>query len=575
MAIDELGFSLLGRAEEQRKQRRREEEKAQKYQLIGDVAGLGIKFANNLMEKKANNFLQSEEFLAKKRKQVSNFNVAKNIIEDYEAATASPEGLVPYYTEKRYNKLLENFNRSYDKEEYKEGRKGLLYKEAESWAKTAVPELTRRYEQALKIKSPEDFEKIYGANLGPRSVLEWLSDGASKIFMGKDRNEMRSERLQTLNQTSTLNAKELKQAQNLVGDKAVIDIAALQGRIEDFKITKADWVETSSKESIQPIRTSDGQVFNHRFKTVTLKHPNKNRIEERLVAIDQQGQDYLDKGLIGTAVERKTATDVFGVERTYAVTTEYTSDGLKITDNKLVSRNAPSPAESFMQASPQDITAAITVTGRLENILQSPIAGTSVKDSGLIEAYILGDLDPNEVSLEGTQTAYRNKLGGLTYRNAAVLSNNLEVNTSTALNLGAAISLQHFNSTVGPEDLKGFFYDDKKFDAEDIDHLNNNGFSPEKLLRASNLYALDAFYAVEQADPSALMLSENTLRSMIQAAPSEMASEFQGQPQTRENIIKSFVKSQPSAFFTDREGTPLNIIDVLKAVHQDLLDRGL
>ena len=54
MAIEELGFSLLGRAEEQRKQRRREQEKADKYALIGSLAGLGIGFVNKAMEKKAN-----------------------------------------------------------------------------------------------------------------------------------------------------------------------------------------------------------------------------------------------------------------------------------------------------------------------------------------------------------------------------------------------------------------------------------------------------------------------------------------------------------------------------------------
>jgi hypothetical protein len=574
MAIEELGFSLLGRAEEQRKQRRREREKDEKYALIGGLAELGIKFANNAMQKKADSFLQSEEFLAQRRKQVSNYGTAQNIIKDYEAASASPEGLVPYYTEQRYNKLLENFNRSYDQEEYKEGRKGLLYQEAGKWAETAVPELTKRYEQALKIKSPEDFEKIYGANQGPRSVLEWLSDGASKLFTGKDRNDMRAERLQALTKTSTLNAKDLEKVKNLVSGKAVINIATLQNQLEDYRITKDDWVETSSEDIIKPI-SSGGETFNHRFKVVTLKHPNKQRIEKKLVAVDEAGKKYLEQGLVGQTTKTKTTTDVFGTERTYEVTTEYTSDGIQISNSRLVDSTSASPAESFMQASPQDITAALTASSRLENILPSRIPGTSIKNSGVIEAYVLGETDPNKTSLVGTKEAYRNQIGGLAFKNASVLSDQLKVNPSTALNLGAAITLQHFNSTVDPEDLKGYLRDDKTFDAEDIDHLNNNGFSSEKLLRASNLYALDAFYAVEKADPSALMLNQDTLYSMIESAPNEFYNEFQGQPQARENIINSFMRSEPAYFFKDDEGTKLNIVDALRAVHQSLLGQGL
>ena len=481
---------------------------------------------------------------------------------------------MPYYTEQRYNKLLENFNRSYDQEEYKEGRKGLLYQEAGKWAETAVPELTKRYEQALKIKSPEDFEKIYGANQGPRSVLEWLSDGASKLFTGKDRNDMRAERLQALTKTSTLNAKDLEKVKNLVSGKAVINIATLQNQLEDYRITKDDWVETSSEDIIKPI-SSGGETFNHRFKVVTLKHPNKQRIEKKLVAVDEAGKKYLEQGLVGQTTKTKTTTDVFGTERTYEVTTEYTSDGIQISNSRLVDSTSASPAESFMQASPQDITAALTASSRLENILPSRIPGTSIKNSGVIEAYVLGETDPNKTSLVGTKEAYRNQIGGLAFKNASVLSDQLKVNPSTALNLGAAITLQHFNSTVDPEDLKGYLRDDKTFDAEDIDHLNNNGFSSEKLLRASNLYALDAFYAVEKADPSALMLNQDTLYSMIESAPNEFYNEFQGQPQARENIINSFMRSEPAYFFKDDEGTKLNIVDALRAVHQSLLGQGL
>ena len=99
MAIEELGFSLLGRAEKQRQRRRREEERADKYALIGSLAGLGIKFANKSLEKKANSWQQDEEILASQRNYKRAYDSSTQTLNDWDAASSHAGGVVGYLGE--------------------------------------------------------------------------------------------------------------------------------------------------------------------------------------------------------------------------------------------------------------------------------------------------------------------------------------------------------------------------------------------------------------------------------------------------------------------------------------------
>lgn len=96
MAIEELGFSLLGRAEKQRQRRRREQDKADKYALIGSLAGLGIKFANKALEKKANSWLQDEEILASQRNQKRAYDSSTQTLNEWDTASSHAGGVVGY-----------------------------------------------------------------------------------------------------------------------------------------------------------------------------------------------------------------------------------------------------------------------------------------------------------------------------------------------------------------------------------------------------------------------------------------------------------------------------------------------
>ena len=100
MAIDELGFSLLGRAEEQRRQRRRDEDRADKYAIIGGLTKLGINFANKALEKKANSWQQDEQILANQRNYKRAYDSGADTINEWDTASKSIGGVGGYLRDK-------------------------------------------------------------------------------------------------------------------------------------------------------------------------------------------------------------------------------------------------------------------------------------------------------------------------------------------------------------------------------------------------------------------------------------------------------------------------------------------
>jgi len=101
-----------------------------------------------------------------------------------------------------------------------------------------------------------------------------------------------------------------------------------------------------------------------------------------------------------------------------------------------------------------------------------------------------------------------------------------------------------------------------------------NGYNEDKLQRAPSVYSLDAFYAAESRNKSAIMLSGNEFNTLLNKAPNEFATEFMDQPQARIAIIRSLERSNPSAFTTDDDGNSYTILDVFMPIHQTLLARG-
>ena len=86
MAIDDLGFSLLERKGEQSRRARKEARRAEKYALIGGVAQLGLGFANKVLEKKAESWMQNEDVLANKLAYKRSYDDASQTLKDGEAA---------------------------------------------------------------------------------------------------------------------------------------------------------------------------------------------------------------------------------------------------------------------------------------------------------------------------------------------------------------------------------------------------------------------------------------------------------------------------------------------------------
>jgi len=114
MAIEEFGFSLLERADKQRRQQRREQKKADKYALIGSLAQLGIGFANKQLEKKANNWLNDERILAEKLAYKRSYDDASTTISDWDKASKHSGGVYGWLEEKVRPQVKNQFDLEVD-----------------------------------------------------------------------------------------------------------------------------------------------------------------------------------------------------------------------------------------------------------------------------------------------------------------------------------------------------------------------------------------------------------------------------------------------------------------------------
>jgi hypothetical protein len=587
-------YSILGQAttaeyKRRKKEEREYEKRMRRQQLLGYLAQPLLKTAGEAIaegvtdifrspeEKKYEEFFQSENFLAQKSKQASGYNAAQGIIQEDDKALLDAQGRKHYYTNQRFQRILADFNANYPEEEYKEGVDGVLWNEASKWAETNLPLIDRQVELARLVRSPEEYENVYREGLKPRSLGQIIGGGVKKFFTGKDSQQMRRERIDFIAEKAELRREDLLEARRVLGeDPDITKIVGLADKIKRFEYTKDDWTVLSQKEKIEPI-TSAGRSFNHRFIERTLKHPETNQQETKLVAIDEAGRRYLEEGLVGSQEELVETEGPFGRTTTTKVTYVYTRQGQKIQKQEVVEVSQPDPIDYFMGATEQETKAALTEFGRLERIMPGRLEGQSFAQTELGRLWVTQGASPDDVKLQGTQQAYKNILGGMSLKNASVLSDKLGVNVDTAMQLGAGITIQHINSSVNPENLidDGWaFFDRTEFKADDINYIDNNGYNEDKLQRAPSVYSLDAFYAAESRNKSAIMLSGNEFNNIINKAPNEFATEFMDQPQARIAIIRSLERSNPSAFMTDDDGNSYTILDIFMPIHQSLLARG-
>jgi len=594
--MSQLGeaYSILGQATTaEYKRRRKEEEDREKrlmrQQLLGYLAQPLLKTAGESIaegvtdifrspeERKYKEFFQSENFLAQKSKQASGYNAAQGIIKEDDQALLDTQGRKHYYTNQRFQRMLADFNSNYPEEEYKEGVDGVLWDEATKWTEANLPLIDKQVELARLVRSPEEYEKVYKEGLKPRSLGQIIGGGVKKFFTGKDSQQMRRDRLDFIAEKAELRREDLLEARRALGeDPDITKIVGLADKIKRFEYTKDDWTVLSEEDKIQSI-TSAGKSFNHRFVERTLKHPETNQQVKQLVAVDEAGKRYLQEGLIGSREELVETKGPFGRTTTTKVTYVYTKQGQEIKKQEVIEISQPDPIDYFMSATEQETKAALTEFGRLERIMPGRLEGQSFAQTELGRLWVTQGASPDDVKLQGTQQAYKNILGGMSLKNASVLRDKLGVNVDTAMQLGAGITIQHINSSVNPEDLIDdglWFFDRKDFKADDINYIDNNGYNEDKLQRAPSVYSLDAFYAAESRNKSAIMLSGNEFNTLLNKAPNEFATEFMDQPQARIAIIRSLERSNPSAFTTDDDGNSYTILDVFMPIHQTLLARG-
>lgn len=587
-------YSILGQATSSEYRRRREEEERRekrlmRQQLLGYLAQPLLKTAGESIaegvtdifrspeERKYEEFFQSENFLAQKSKQASGYNAAQGIIKEDDQALLDTQGRKHYYTNQRFQRMLADFNSNYPEEEYKEGVDGVLWDEATKWTEANLPLIDRQVELARLVRSPEEYEKVYREGLKPRSLGQIIGGGVKKFFTGKDSQQMRRDRIDFIGEKAELRREDLLEARRALGeDPDITKIVGLADKIKKFEYTKADWTVLSEEDTIQSI-TSAGKSFNHRFVERTLKHPETNQQVKQLVAVDEAGRRYLQEGLIGSREELVETEGPFGRTTKTRVTYVYTNQGQEIKQQEVIEVSQPDPIDYFMGATEQETKAALTEFGRLERIMPGRLEGQSFAQTELGRLWVTQGASTDDVKLQGTQQAYKNILGGMSLKNASVLSDKLGVNVDTAMQLGAGITIQHINSSVNPEDLidDGFmFFDRDSFKADDINYIDNNGYNEDKLQRAPSVYSLDAFYAAESRNKSAIMLSGNEFNTLLNKAPDEFATEFMDQPKARLAIIRSLERSNPSAFTIDDDGRKYTILDIFMPIHQSLLARG-
>ena len=215
MGIESFGESLLSG---QRKRRK----KQQKAETLGLVASLGTVFANKMLQNKAQDFLENEDYLNKKRQQQATYARGTAFRKQHETALNSVGGAEAYYTKQRYDQLVADYQRTYQKEDYKEGINGLLWTKAKTWAEEITPEMDTKYEKSFNIRTPEEMEAQFSKHSGPKNVLDWLTEKATGVFTNKDASEIRQERLDALEESLALNKADLITASQSLGSGATI-----------------------------------------------------------------------------------------------------------------------------------------------------------------------------------------------------------------------------------------------------------------------------------------------------------------------------------------------------------------
>lgn len=578
-------YSILGQATTaEYKRRRKEEEDREKrmmrQQMLGYFAAPLLKGAGEAVaegvtdlirspfEKKYENFLESEEFQIAQSKQKSAFAAAQNTIKEDDTAVLDPEGRKNYYTQKKYERILADFEANYPEEEYKEGVNGLFWKQAEDWTEKNLPLIDSQVEAARKIKSPEDYRAAYG-DMKPRSLGQILADGTRKLFGRKTVSEIRQERLDFLAAQSNVNREALLEAKRALGpDKPISKIVEAASTLNDYRIKPEDYIEISRKEKTMPVRGGDGKQYTRIGFEVTKKHPNKNQtittFEDRL------GQPIK----LADTAELRQGTDVLGRKFTYEVKSTVTNEGVQINSIGTPNIEPASPTIQASKASAGERRLAFSAADQVSRALTIK-DGRSVKDSDIYRIFFEG---PEGLKVEDEQLA--SDLQDAVHGYAATLRT-LEGTTGlgpdVAYPLSATMVFRNLDSMVVeptgnlPRIGKFIIGKNKFSDYDDFNLENSNGLDYNIVQRAGAVYALDAFYALESTNKALSITKdeENLLKDLT-------LNQFRVLPEkNRQVLISSFSEFPQLNKKEYGDNNDYTFVELLQMVDKGMYNAGL
>lgn len=520
MADNQLAqaYSILGQATTAEYKRRRKEEdedrkKARRDQLLGYAAAPLLKGAGEMLvggieslivnkeEQKYADFFNSEQVRAEKRKQKSGYNVAQKMITENEQALLDPEGEENYYAEQRYQRLLENFNQTYDEKEYDEAAEILLREESKKWAAQNIGRIRSQVEKAYQIQSPEEYTKVFGT-VKPRTPGQIIADKVSGFFTGKDKRAMREEKVNTLIQRNKMTRESFLEARKSLGyETPVAEIAEIASRLDDLKYNKEDWIVTETKPVYKTISTADTS-FTVSYIEEKRNHPEKKKTEIVLVPSDARSKEFLEKGKLGQTQETVKTKNPLGQDVTTIITKSYSTSGVEIINT----------VESKAELDPT-LTAEKMTEGQEKVVLDSfnnVRRALPSKDGKTIEvdAYLESDI-------EGMEATLAPRIFGLSRQLAT--QNLISMSPSQSYELASAMTLRSIDSEIE---------DPGRFSSFKVNPLKNNGLGLAK--ENLSLHVLDAFYSLENSGVSNIGITKGEEQLLLQGVEDSKGNTVSG-----------------------------------------------
>lgn len=523
MADNQLAqaYSILGQATTAEYKRRRKEEddyrkRARREQLLGYVAAPLLKGAGDMLvggieslivgkeEQKYDDFFSSEQMRAERRKQQSGYNIAQKMITENEQALSDPEGEESYYADQRYQRLLENFNQTYDEKEYDEGAEILLREESKKWAAQNIGRIRSQVERAYQVQSPEEYSKVFQA-IKPRTPGQIVGDKISGFFTGKNKRAMREEKVNALIQNNKMSRESFLEARQSLGYEApVSEITEIASRLDDLKYNKEDWIVTKTKPVYKTISTA-GKTFTVSYIEEKRNHPEKNKTEIVLVPSDARSKEFLEKGKLGQTQETVKTTNALGQDVITIITKSYSTSGVEII-NSVESKAELDPA----------LTAEKMTDGQRKVVLDSfnnVLRALPSKDGETIEVgtYLKSDI-------EGMEATLAPRIFGLSRQLAT--QNLISMSPSQSYELASAMTLRSIDSEI--EKKVNYIFPN----SFTTNPLKNNGLGLAK--ENLSLHILDAFYSLENSGVSNIGITKPEEQLLLQGVEDSKGNTVSG-----------------------------------------------